>query len=262
MDRPLAEPKISRALTAVLALLIGLGSAEARVSCGDTLNGAPHALDVTVRDLSRGRLAAELTHAADLPRDAPLRALIERTTAAERTRRVREADRRPAADGRLCWSRRVALAFADERVASVVMSNAVEVEKLGRPVLWDEALLYDRRTRRRLALGDLFREREPAFAALQAAAIEALIAEKRERGIAVEGAEKEPFERVITPDEAGLRNASLRPKQDGAGAAGLVFSYGSGALGSRLEHTYELFVPAERFAAWLKPEWQALFGAR
>jgi hypothetical protein len=245
------ETSVLRHLAAATALLMGLGPAEARVSCGDTLTGEPLAADGAVRDSSRGRLAAELTLAADLLRDAPLRALIERTTAAERTRRVREADRRPAADGRLCWSRRVALAFADERVASVVISNGVAVEKLGRPVLWDEALLYDRRTRRRLAL-----------AALQAAAIEALIAEKRERGIAVERAEKQPFERVITPDETGLRSAWLKPREDGAGAAGLVFSYGSGALGSRLEHTYELFVPAERFAAWLKPEWQALFGAR
>jgi hypothetical protein len=149
---------------------------------------------------------------------------------------------------------------------SVLIWDTTEVEKLGRPEQSQRAFLWDRRGRRALSLADLLTGSADgaAFGAIEKALWSDFERVKRENDAPVESYARETYSGAIKEGlQSGKTPFTLRPAEDDPSrAAGLVFYYSSGELGSRMEHTYELFVPVSAFGEHLKAQWRDLFGLK
>jgi hypothetical protein len=241
--------------------LLAAAPALARVSCGDTLRPETRGIGRIVATISQGRLAGEIEKDPRIAKEPGLNRVLEASTSAERQRLAKAAAERDRAEGRLCWSRAASMAFLHPQLASVLIWDTTEVEKLGRPEQRQSGLLWDRRGRRALTLADLV-PNGAALDAVERALWSDFERAKRENDAPVESYARETYAGAIREGlQSGRTPFTLRPAEDDPSrAAGLVFYYGSGELGSRMEHTYELFVPVSAFGEYLRTPWRDAFG--
>jgi hypothetical protein len=253
------------ALTFGCALLVA-APAQARVSCGDTLRPETRGKGHIVASVSQGRLAGEIEKDPRIAKEPGLNRTIDAATSAERQRLAKAAADCDRAEGRLCWSRVVSVTFLHPQIASALIWDTTEVETLGRPEQNQRAVLWDRRGRRALTLADLLAggANQVAFDAIEKALWTDFERAKRENDAPVESCERSAYAAGIKEGlQSGRTPFTLKPAEDDPiRATGLVFYYGSGELGSRMEHTYELFVPASAFGDHLKAQWREVFGLK
>lgn len=125
------------------------------------------------------------------------------------------------------------------------------------------SLLWDLKTHREITLEDMFvdvSDNSPALRALSKHLRKALVDEKMSKaGLDRTEAETDEGLNQLTTERSAFGEFALVPTMIEGKAAGLEFLYGPYHLGSYAEGDYRLYVPAEIFAEFLKPEFGNLF---
>jgi len=119
-------------------------------------------------------------------------------------------------------------------------------------------LLWDLEAKKRISVRPFFKETTdngPTMKALQAAAIDAVKAEKKAREVEDDGI----WQRGIEPKLLNVGAVSLAPSTVAGKSAGLDFHYSPYAVGPYAEGSYVVFVPWEAFKAYLSPQGAAIF---
>ncbi|MGB3864136.1 MAG: DUF4163 domain-containing protein [Xanthobacteraceae bacterium] len=121
-----------------------------------------------------------------------------------------------------------------------------------------DTILWDEDAKKQISIRPFFKETAdngPTLKALRAAAIAAVKAEKKARGVEDGG----DWQRGIEPKLLRIGPISLSPSAVAGKSAGLVFHYPPYAAGSYAEGSYIVFVPWEAFKSRLSPEGAAIF---
>ena len=121
-----------------------------------------------------------------------------------------------------------------------------------------DTILWDDSAKKQISVRPFFKETAdngPTMKALQAAAIAAVKAEKKERGVEDDGT----WERAIEPKLLRVGAVSLAPSTVAGRSAGLDFHYPPYAVGAYAEGSYVVFVPWKSFKTHLSPEGAAIF---
>ena len=119
-------------------------------------------------------------------------------------------------------------------------------------------ILWDLDAKKQISVRPFFKETTdngPTMKALQAAAIDAVKAEKKAREVEDDGS----WQRGIEPKLLQVGAVSLAPSTIPGKSAGLEFYYSPYAVGSYAEGSYIVFVPWEAFKAHLSPQGAAIF---
>lgn len=121
---------------------------------------------------------------------------------------------------------------------------------------------WDRRRGKVFKIGDILAETAkdgPAMTALAAGLRRGVLAEKKARGVVLEG-DGETVALALPADPAGLPPFTLEPSTEPGKAAGLTFHIDPYRVGSYAEGTYLSFVPWGDVAEHLRPDWKDVFG--
>lgn len=124
-----------------------------------------------------------------------------------------------------------------------------------------DTILWDEQTRKQISIRPLFKETAdngPTLKTLRNAAIAAVKAEKKERGIEDSG--DIDWYQGLEPTLLKVGAISLAPSTVTDKSAGLAFHYSPYAVGPYAEGSYTVFVPWETFKAHLSPQGLAIFG--
>ncbi len=124
-----------------------------------------------------------------------------------------------------------------------------------------DTILWDEESRKQISIRPLFQETAdngPTLKALRAAAVAAVKAEKKARGIADSGGID--WYEGVAPALLKIGAISLAPSTVAGKSAGLAFHYSPYAVGPYAEGSYTVFVPWEAFKAHLSPQGLAIFG--
>lgn len=119
-------------------------------------------------------------------------------------------------------------------------------------------ILWDIDAKKQISVRPFFTETAddgPTMKALQAAAIDAVRAEKKAREVEDDG----NWQRGIEPKLLNVGAVSLAPSTVAGKSAGLEFHYSPYAVGAYAEGSYIVFVPWEAFKAHLSPQGAAIF---
>jgi hypothetical protein len=123
-----------------------------------------------------------------------------------------------------------------------------------------DTILWDDSARKQISIRSFFKETAdngPTLKALRAAAITAVKAEKKERGIDDSGSID--WYKGIEPTLLKVGSVSLAPSTVAGKSAGLDFHYPPYAVGAYAEGSYVVFVPWDAFKAHLSPQGAAIF---
>jgi hypothetical protein len=123
-----------------------------------------------------------------------------------------------------------------------------------------DTILWDTEAKKQVSVRPFFKETAdngPTLKALRAAALAAVKAEKKERGIDDSGVID--WYKGIEPTLLKVGAVSLAPSTIAGKSAGLDFHYPPYAVGSYAEGPYTVFVPWETFKAYLSPQGLAIF---
>lgn len=123
-----------------------------------------------------------------------------------------------------------------------------------------DTILWDAEAKKQISVRPFFKETAdngPTLKALRAAALAAVKAEKKERGI--DDAGSIDWYKGIEPTLLKVGAVSLASSTVADKSAGLDFHYPPYAVGPYAEGPYTVFVPWERFKAYLSPQGLAIF---
>ena len=123
-----------------------------------------------------------------------------------------------------------------------------------------DTILWDTEAKKQISVRPFFKETAdngPTLKALRAAALAAVKAEKKERGI--DDAGSIDWYKGIEPTLLKVGAVSLAPSTVADKSAGLDFHYPPYAVGPYAEGPYTVFVPWETFKAYLSPQGLAIF---
>lgn len=124
-----------------------------------------------------------------------------------------------------------------------------------------DTILWDDEAKKQISIRPFFKETAdngPTLKALRYAAIAAVKAEKKERGIDDSGAID--WYKEVKPTLLKVGAISLAPSTIAGKSAGLAFHYSPYAVGSYVEGSHTVFVSWETFKAHLSPLGLAIFG--
>ncbi|EAQ35375.1 hypothetical protein NB311A_17961 [Nitrobacter sp. Nb-311A] len=124
-----------------------------------------------------------------------------------------------------------------------------------------DTILWDQETKKQISIRPFFKETAdngPTLKALRDAAVAAVKAKKKERGIDDSGAIN--WYESVEPTLLKVGAVSLAPSVLAGKSAGLVFHYSPYAVGSYAEGSYTVFVPWEAFRKHLSPQGLEIFG--
>lgn len=124
-----------------------------------------------------------------------------------------------------------------------------------------DTILWDTEAKKQISVRPFFKETAdngPTLKALRAAALAAVKAEKKERGI--DDAGSIDWYKGIEPTLLKVGAVSLAPSTVAGKSAGLDFHYPPYAVGPYAEGSYTVFVPWEAFKAYLSPQGATIFG--
>jgi hypothetical protein len=128
------------------------------------------------------------------------------------------------------------------------------------PNHWEDTILWDRTTNKRISIRPFFSETAdngPTLNAMRQAVIASLKVEKKRRG--AEGTNLDLIE-GIEPKLLQIGPVSLAPSTWPGKSSGLTFHYAPYAVGSYAEGGYVAFVPLETLKPYLTREGVAIFG--
>jgi hypothetical protein len=128
------------------------------------------------------------------------------------------------------------------------------------PNHWEDTILWDRTTNKRISIRPFFTETAdngPTLNAMRQAVIASLKTEKKKRG--AEGTNLDLIE-GIEPKLLQIGPVSLAPSTVHGKSSGLTFHYAPYAVGSYAEGGYVAFVPWEALKPYLTREGIAIFG--
>jgi len=123
-----------------------------------------------------------------------------------------------------------------------------------------DTILWDTEAKKQISVRPFFKETAdngPTLKALRAAALAAVKAEKKQRGI--DDAGSIDWYKGIEPTLLKVGAVSLAPSTVADKSAGLDFHYPPYAVGPYAEGPYTVFVPWETFKAYLSPQGLAIF---
>jgi hypothetical protein len=123
-----------------------------------------------------------------------------------------------------------------------------------------DTILWDTDAKKQISVRPFFKETAdngPTLKALRAAALAAVKAEKKERGI--DDAGSIDWYKGIEPTLLKVGAVSLAPSTIAGKSAGLDFHYPPYAVGPYAEGSYTVFVPWEAFKTYLSPQGLAIF---
>lgn len=146
------------------------------------------------------------------------------------------------------------------RYVSIVRTDYVYIGGAHPNTLID-TILWDDETRKQISIRPFFKETAdngPTLKTLRDAAIAAVKAEKKQRGIEDSG--DIDWYQGILPALLKVGAISLAPSTVAGKSAGLAFHYSPYAVGPYAEGSYTVFVPWETFKAHLSPQGLAIFG--
>lgn len=124
-----------------------------------------------------------------------------------------------------------------------------------------DTLLWDRELDRRVDFKTLFIDTEnnsPAMAALAKIVKDAVIAEKKARGVPVE--DDDIWFKEWKPEFEIFGAPGLAPSAEAGKSSGVTFDFSPYAVGAYVEGSYTVFIPAEKIAPFMTAEARALFG--
>lgn len=150
-------------------------------------------------------------------------------------------------------------AQAGGRYVSIVRTDYVYTGG-AHPNTFINTILWDDQAKKQINVRPFFKETAdngPTLKALRAAAIAAVQAEKKERGIDDSGTID--WYKGIEPTLLKVGAVSLAPSTIADKSAGLEFHYSPYAVGPYAEGPYTVFVPWETFKAYLSPQGLAIF---
>jgi hypothetical protein len=150
-------------------------------------------------------------------------------------------------------------AKAGECYVSIVRTDYVYTGG-AHPNTFIDTILWDDGAKKQISVRPFFKETAdngPTLKALRAAAIAAVKAEKKERGIDDSGTID--WYKGVEPTLLKVGAVSLAPSTIADKSAGLKFHYSPYAVGPYAEGPYTVFVPWETFKAYLSPQGLAIF---
>lgn len=123
-----------------------------------------------------------------------------------------------------------------------------------------DTILWDNQDKKRISIRPFFTDlsdNSPALVDIRKVIIEALIAEKKERG--TYDAKDLGWTKNVKPSLLKIGPVTLEPSTDKGKSSGLTFNYPQYAVGPYVEGAYTAFVPWKAFATYLSPEGKAIF---
>jgi hypothetical protein len=124
-----------------------------------------------------------------------------------------------------------------------------------------DTILWDEEAKKQISIRPFFKETAdngPTLKALRDAAVAAVKAEKKERGIDDSG--EIDWYKSVEPALLRVGAISLAPSTMAGKSAGLEFHYSPYAVGSYAEGSYAVFIPWKIFKEQLSPQGLAIFG--
>lgn len=150
--------------------------------------------------------------------------------------------------------------LVDGRYVSIVRTDYVYTGG-AHPNTDINTILWDDGAKKQISIRPFFKETAdngPTLKALRTAAIAAVKAEKKARGVEDSG----DWQRSIEPKLLKIGAISLAPSTVAGKSAGLDFHYPPYAAGAYAEGSYVVLVPWETFKAHLSPEGAAIFAGQ